>query len=140
MLQKYKEIFYGLLFGLGAAILDIMMDARAEGVGVGTEVTLHPAMLLYRSLFVLFGLILGWLLWQKNRRERDFRNLAETLKRFRQDYRGIALVMHTRLQVLLTRENLNLPQGAEELIRAAYQSSQELQNLVNTKLPADEFN
>jgi len=38
-------------------------------------------MLFYRVVFLLFGLVLGWLLWQKNKRERDFRRLAEALKR-----------------------------------------------------------
>ncbi|PYX63289.1 MAG: hypothetical protein DMG74_17580 [Acidobacteria bacterium] len=41
----------------------------------------HRPMLFYRVVFLLFGLVLGWLLWQKNKRERDFRRLAEALKR-----------------------------------------------------------
>ena len=32
MLQTYKEIFYGGLFGFGAAVLDTFMDARMEGL------------------------------------------------------------------------------------------------------------
>jgi hypothetical protein len=30
MLQKYKEIFYGGLFGFGAALLDTFMDSGAK--------------------------------------------------------------------------------------------------------------
>lgn len=137
MLQKYKEIFYGLVFGLGAAVIDSVIDAHAENLSLWDELVQHPGMLLYRALFVAFGLALGWLLWQKNKRERDFRDLAETLKRFRQDYGGVALLMHTKLQLLLTRRDPNLSDETETLIRIVYQSSQELQTLVNSKLPAE---
>jgi hypothetical protein len=109
MLQKYKEIFYGGLFGLGAGILDTVMDARMAGLSIGDEMVQYRPMLFYRTLFIFFGLALGWLLWQKNRRERDFRDLSEILKRFRQEYGAPAILMHAKLQVLLTRKDLHLP-------------------------------
>jgi hypothetical protein len=135
MLQKYKEIFYGILFGFGASILDSAMDARMEGLSFLDELVQHPLMLLYRALFILFGLALGWLLWQKNRREREFRDLAEILKQFRQEYGGPAVLMHTKLQVLLTRQDLHLSDEAAELVQFVYQQSQDLQSLVRKKLP-----
>ena len=136
MLQKYKEIFYGGLFGFGAAVLDTFMDAWMEGLSFRDELAQHGSMLFYRTLFILFGLALGWLLWQKNKREREFRDLSETLKRFRQEYDGPALLMHSKLQVLLTRKDLHLPVEAEELVRFVYQKSQDLQALVRNKLPS----
>jgi hypothetical protein len=135
MLQKYKEIVYGIFFGFGAAIIDTMMDARAEAHSFQDEIIQRPIMLLYRILFVFFGLALGWLLWQKNKRERDVRDLAETVKRFQQEYGKHALLLHANLQVLLTREDLNLSRETGELIGFVYQSSQELQKLAKEKLP-----
>ena len=135
MFQKYKEIFFGVLFGLAAAVIDSVLDARVEGLSLADELTLHRAMLLYRTFFVLLGLIFGWLLWQRNKRERDFRDLTEMLTRFRQAYGGAALVMHTKLQVLLTRQDLQLSKETEGLIRMVYEQSQDLQTLVNSKLP-----
>jgi len=84
MLQRYKEILFGLAFGIGAFLLDTNMDAAAGGNNFLEEVVAHPGMLLYRALFILLGLALGWLLWQRNRREREARQLAETLNRLRQ--------------------------------------------------------
>jgi hypothetical protein len=78
MLQKYKEIFYGGLFGLGAAVLDTFMDAWMEGLSFGDELVQHRPMLFYRVVFVLFGLALGWLLWQKNKRERQSRLIGDS--------------------------------------------------------------
>ena len=86
-----------------------------EGHSFWDELIQHRPMLFYRALFLLFGLVLGWLLWQKNKRERDFRRLAEALKRFHQDYGRDALLMHAKLQVLLTRPDLHLSPEAEEL-------------------------
>ncbi len=136
MLQKYKEIFYGGLFGLGAGILDTVMDARMEGLSLWDELVQHRPMLLYRTLFILFGLVLGWLLWQNNKRERELRDLSEILKRFRQEYEGPALLMHAKLQLLLTRKDLHLTDEAEELIQFVYQKSQELRGLARDKLPS----
>src|SRR5712692_4142118 len=103
MLNKYKEIFYGIVFGLGAGVIDSFIDARMEGLNFWDELIQHRAMLLYRTLFVLLGLAVGCLLWQKNKRECEFRDFAEMLKRFRPECGGLALLMHVKLQVLLTR-------------------------------------
>jgi hypothetical protein len=135
MLQKYKEILYGVAFGVGAAIIDTAMDAHIQGHGVWVEIIQHPPMLFYRSMFVFFGLALGWLLWQKNKRERDFRHLTRTLERFHRECGTNVLLLHTKLQVLLTRNDLRLPHEAEELVQFAYQRSQALQTLLKEKLP-----
>jgi hypothetical protein len=135
MLHKYKEIAYGAAFGMGAVIMDTAMDAHIEGQSFWAELVGRPTMLLYRTLFLVFGLILGWLLWQKNKRERDFRNLSETLKRFHEQYGRNALLMHTKLQVILTKQDLHLSPEAEELIQFVYQRSQELQALAKERLP-----
>ena len=137
MLHKYKEIFYGLLFGVGAAVLDTFMDARIGQQSFLFELVQYRTMVFYRFIFVLFGLTLGWLLWQKNRRERDARHLTETLKRFQREYGAAAVLIHAKLQVLLTRRNLNLSHDAEQLIRSAYEQSQALQALLKEKLPTE---
>ena len=93
-------------------------------------------MLIYRTLFILFGLALGWLLWKNNKREREFRNLSDIVRRFRQQYDGPALLMHAKLQLLLTRQDLHFSDEAEELTRFIYQQSQILQALVRDELPS----
>ena len=137
MLQKYKEIFYGVLFGLGACTIDTVMHARMENTSFWIEmVQPQPEMIFYRALFILFGVALGWLLWQKNKRERDFRHLAETVEKFHRDLCAPALLMHTKLQVLLTRQDLQLSREAEEVVRFAYERSREIQALAKGRLPS----
>ena len=138
MLQKYKEIMYGVLFGTGAVIMDTLMDAWMDGHGFWTELIERRPMLLYRLLFILYGLVLGLLLWQRNSRERDFRNLAEAFRRLRLECGKIAVLMHANLQVLLTRDDLRMSHEAEELVRSMYQESQELQSVVKEKSPLPE--
>jgi len=132
MLTSYKEIVYGIIFGVGAAFLDMLMDARAEGQSFLGEIGSHPAMLLYRILFVLGGFLFGWLLWKNNKRERDIRELMEGLRHFHQEYEARAVVLHTDLQVLLTK-NLHLSPEAEQLIRSAYEKSRELQTVAKQR-------
>jgi len=137
MFQKYKEIFYGILFGLGASTIDTVMHARMENTSFWIEmVHPQPAMIFYRVLFFLFGVALGWLLWQKNKRERDFRHLAETVEKFHRDLCAPALLMHTKLQVLLTSEDLHLSHEAEEVVRFAYERSREIQALAKERPPS----
>ena len=132
MLSNYKEIVYGVAFGLGAAALDTMIDARAAGESFFGGIGNHPGMMLYRALFVLFGLLVGWLLWRNNTREREVRLLMEKLHSFHQQYEGQAVVLHADLQLLLTR-NLNLPPEDEALLRNTYDKSRELQTIARQR-------
>ena len=135
MFQRYKEIFFGLAFGVGAALIDTGMDAAANGNSLLDEVSEHPGMLLYRAAFIALGLALGWLLWQRNRRERDFRHLTETLRRIQQDWGTQAILLRSTLQTMLTRDDLHLSEGASQLVHQAYLRSQELQRLAEQKPP-----
>ena len=132
MLSNYKEIVYGVVFGLGAAALDTLIDARGAGESFFAGIGNHPGMFLYRILFVLYGLLIGWLLWKNNQREREVRQLMEKLHSFHQQYEAMAVVLHANLQVLLTR-NLKLPPENEALLRDTYEKSRELQTLARQR-------
>jgi len=136
MLQRYTEIFYGLLFGLGASLIDVSMHASMEQQGFWTAL-LRPqlAMAAYRGSFIAFGLVLGWLLWRKNKVERDFRSLLETVEQFRRGISAPALLIQTKLQLLLTRGDLHLPPEAGEMVRFAYEKSREIVALAQEKFP-----
>jgi hypothetical protein len=135
MLQNYKEIFFGLAFGIGAVLIDTGMDATANGNSLMDEVAEHPGMLLYRAVFIIFGLALGWVLWQRNRREREYRQMAETLRRIQQECATQAMVLRSTLQNLLIRDDVHLSDGASQLVQHAYQKTQELQRIAELKLP-----
>ena len=139
MLQSYKEIFYGLLFGLGAGIIDADMHARMENSSFWKElVQPRPSMVFYRVLFLFFGLALGWLLWQKNKRERDFRRLKENVDRLHREIAGPAMLMHTKLQLLLTKKEWQLCRDAEDAVRFVYEKSLQIQAMTKERLPAAE--
>jgi H+/Cl- antiporter ClcA len=129
MLQKYKEIFYGLAFGILAVVLDTALDATAEGRNYAGQVAAHPAMMLYRLSFILLGLAFGYLLRRNHKRERELRHLTEILQRVKHQCATQALLMSSKLQVLLTRDDLHLSDEDQRLLREAYQNSQELQRM-----------
>lgn len=135
MLKNHKEVFYGLLFGLGASLIDVFMHASMGQQGLWAEL-FHPAplMVAYRLILIVFGLALGWLLWRKNRVERDFRRLAETVDRFQREIRQPAYLIHAKLQLFLTRNDLDLPLEAQQMIRYAYEKSREIGDLAQERL------
>jgi predicted histidine transporter YuiF (NhaC family) len=134
MLQKYREIFYGVIFGFGAACLDTFIDAQIEGNSFWDEVTQHSSRMLYRAIFLLFGLVIGWLVWRNRRRERDLRRLITSAEQLHHGCSKEALLINTKIQVLLTRDDFHLSPEAQELLRAVYERSRELQALVQEKL------
>lgn len=134
MLQEYKEIFFGIAFGIGAFVIDTAMDAAAEGKSYFGELSAHPSMILYRAVFILLGLVFGWLLWQKNRRERKYRRLREALHKLQQDCGTQTLLLGSTLQTLLTRDELRLSEDARRLVHNAYQMSQELRRLTEANV------
>lgn len=137
MFQRYKEIFFGLLFGLGAGVIDATMHARMEQASFWIQlVRPQPAMVFYRVLFVVLGAALGWLLWQNNRRERDFRSLKETVERFQRTVAGPALLMHAELQhLLMKKQDFQLSPQAETAIQSVLNKSTEVQTIAREILP-----
>ena len=124
MLRHYKEIFYGLLFGLGAAFIDTFVDATTEhkafwDFGLG--------MIFYRGLFVLFGFILGWLLWRNNQSEREFRLVIASIQKLQTDIDRPAVIIHAQAQLLLTKSQL--PPEIEVIVRSIHEQSLKLQSV-----------
>lgn len=135
MLQNYKEIFFGLAFGIGAVLIDTFMDATADGNSLVDEVTEHPAMLLYRAVFIVLGLGLGWLLWKNNQRERRYRQFAHTLRTIQQESEKQTLLLRSTLQNLLIRDDVSLSDAASQMVQNAYQQTTELQRIFDLKPP-----
>jgi uncharacterized protein HemX len=135
MFQKYKEIFFGLAFGIGAFLIDTAMDASAGGNTLLNEIVEHPGMLAYRVIFIALGLGLGWVLWQRNRREREFRQLEEMLRKLQHECASQSLLLRATLQNLMIRDDMHLSDAASQLVQEAYQRSQELQRIAEQKLP-----
>ena len=126
MLRRYKEIFYGLIFGLGAACIDTFVDAWMQhsafwAFGLG--------MLLYRALFVLFGLILGWLLWRNNQSEREFRSLIDTVQKLQANIGPPTVIIHAQTQLLLTKSGGETPPQIEMIVRSIHEQSMKLQSI-----------
>lgn len=137
MLTRYREIFFGLMFGLAAVLIDISMHAGMQGHSFAEEL-LHPetAMLYYRILFLAFGIVLGFLLWKKNKRERESRDLARAFDELGREIAAPSIIIHTQAQLLLTREHPALPPEAESAVRTIYEQSKRLQSLTNRRPPA----
>lgn len=102
MLNRFREILYGGLFGLVAAAIDIAMHTRMAGHGLVEELLQpHPGMMFYRILYLVFGTVLGWMLWQRNDKERAFRDQLGQFRDLIDLFDGHATVIYTDAQMLL---------------------------------------
>ena len=126
MLKGHREIFYGLMFGVRAALLDTLIDAIVQEKPF-LDVPIF--MILYRFLFILFGLLLGWLLWRKNTSEREFRSLQDEVQELRHRIGAPTTVIHTQAQLLLGRDAAQLSPQVQSVVRTIYEQSQKLQSI-----------
>ena len=135
MLNRYKEIFYGLFLGLGAWAIDAMMHAKQEGGSFWSEfVHVHGGTLLYRSFFIAFGLALGWLLWTRSSREREFRRLSEIYERFHREVADPAFLIHAKCEELLWLNDSELPAKTKESVRFVYDKVRIIESLAKERL------
>ena len=126
MSRRYKEIFYGLIFGLGAACIDTFVDARTQQRAFWD---FDLGMTLYRALFVVFGFFLGWLLWRNNQSERELRSLIAAVQKLQANIEPPTLIIHTQTHLLLTKSGIALPPEIEVIIRSIYEQSSKLQSI-----------
>jgi hypothetical protein len=129
--RNYKEIGFGVLFGLGASLIDISMHSSMENRPWIDEF-IHPSllMLLYRFMFLLLGITLGVLLWQRNRVERDSRRYAALLGDLRRDLAGPSMILHTNLQLMLTRHQAELTPPLRQIVELSYENSKVVQRVL----------
>jgi len=132
VLRRHREIFYGLLFGFGAAVIDTFIDSKTQDksfwdVSIG--------MTLYRFCFVIFGFVLGWLLWRKNESERGFRSLQDQIQSLQKEIGAPITVIHAQTQLLLGGSGLQLSPEVQSVIRIIYEQSQKLQSINREKHP-----
>lgn len=135
MLNRYKEIFYGLLLGFGAWIIDAVMHAHMNNKSFWEEL-IRPevSMLFYRTLVVTFGAALGWSLWRVNKREREFRRLAEIYERFHREVADPAFLIHANCEELLWLNESELPAKARDSVRFVYDKVRSIQSLAKERL------
>ena len=128
MFSRYKELFYGVLFGVGAIAIDLLMHARISKHEFTDEVLdWQPAVLVYRTVFLAFGVALGWLLWRNNRREREFRKMQEHLARLKEQTSASTTLAYSKLQVILMRSDIEL--AAPETLNLLHAMRDDLKQL-----------
>ena len=130
-LGTYKEIVFGISFGIGASLIDVAMHATmGEGDWLAELTRPSLVMAVYRTLFLLLGIGLGVLLWQRNRKERDFRQLLASFDALRRGLAAPSMLVHTNLQLLLTSYQSHFPPDASQLISTAYENSRAIQRVL----------
>lgn len=133
MILRYKEIFYGVLFGLGAVVIDVVMHSRMSNRSLWEGLTtVNPEMMFYRVLFLVFGSTTGWFMWRSNQRERDFRALEDRFSQFRSRLAPLVTMTYSRLQLALTHpESDTLSKELAEALQAVYQDLRRLKSAIS---------
>ena len=127
VLNRFREILYGGLIGLVAAAIDIAMHARMAGHGLVEEfLQPQPRMTFYRMLYLVFGTGFGWMLWQRNGKERAFRDQLGQFRDLIDLFDGHATVIYTNAQMLLMRSADPPPEDAVKRVRELYDHMQKI--------------
>ena len=137
--SSHKEILFGVIFGMGAALIDVTMHSSMSNRAWLDEF-LQPSlvMLLYRVMFLLLGISLGVLLWQRNRVERDSRRWAARFTDLKKNLAGPSIVVHTNLQLLLTRHHVELPNQLLQIVESTYENSKLVQQVLTNASTIEE--
>jgi hypothetical protein len=128
---KYKEVIFGVSFGIGASLIDVAMHASMADSDLFSELV-HPTLVMaaYRILFLTFGVGLGWLLWLKNRRERAFRELSLSFEALRRNLLAPSMLAHVNLETLLMQYGAGLSDDALAVVRTAFEKSSIVQRIL----------
>lgn len=129
MIRRYKELWFGLSFGLGAVLIDAAMHAQMSRQSFMEELlSLNLEMAVYRILFLGFGLSLGWLLWRNNRQEREFRAIQSAFRHLRAEVTPVLVMNYSRIQVLFLRPELSSSsEEVQSMLRALHADIRKLQ-------------
>lgn len=135
MLARYKEIYFGIALGIGALLIDASMHSSMDRRPFFEELV-HPGstMLFYRGLYLVYGAAIGGLLWQRNKREREFRRLAEIYERFHREVADPAFLIHAKCEELLWLDDSELPAKAKESVRFVYDKVRTIESLAKERL------
>jgi hypothetical protein len=122
-LRRYKEIFYGLLLGVAMWVTDAAMHAQLgveiNSKGLANEL-LHPGttQFLFRSVFVVISLILGWSLWHSNWRERELRALEDAIVAFHRQLDSPAMRIVSHIRMLQGRPSVTRDDVAQNIAQS----------------------
>jgi len=84
---------------------------------------------------VIFGFVLGWLLWRKNESERGFRLLQDQIQSLQKEMGAPLTLIHAQAQLLLVGSRQQLPPEVQSVIRIIYEQCQKLQSINREKHP-----
>lgn len=129
MFSRYKEVWYGLAFGIGAVLIDIVMHGRMQGRDVAEEFA-SPDMLIYRIGFLAFGGTVGWMLWRHNRREREFRKMQDRVEQLAHQASATVTLTYAKLQMVLTRPDATCSPETMTILRSMAEELQRLRHVV----------
>ncbi len=132
MLRKFKEIWFGVLFGVGAVVIDAAMHAQMSRHSFLDELAAPSVeMIFYRVIFLAFGCVLGWLLWRNSRQEREVRWHKEVFQRFRSDLRPLLVMSYSRLELILTRpESASFSREVIDILQTLHEDIRRMKSAV----------
>ena len=120
MLNRYKEILFGILLGAAMWIIDAAMHAElgtdVHSHGFWTELfEPHPTAILFRLVYFVLATAFGVYLWRANWREREVRALEQAVIAFQRQLDAPALRILGAARQLQNRNSIQLDETAERL-------------------------
>jgi len=135
MVKRYQEIWCGAGFGFGIWMLDAILNASGRGQwGWGTFVeelvVSDSPRLLFRILFLVVALGLGYSIWLSRERARRIRDLQQAINAFQFQIANPLLLILGYSSTLSLKEGWPASREAVEMISEIHLNSQKLDQIV----------
>lgn len=135
MVKRYQEIWCGAGFGLGIWILDAVLNASGRGqwgwVNFVEELVVSDSpRLLFRILFLVVSLGLGYSIWLSRKRARRIRDLQQAMNALQFQTANPLLLILGYSSTLSLKEGWPASREAVEMLSEIHLNSQKLNQIV----------
>lgn len=135
MARRYREIWCSVGIGFGAWALDAILNTSGRnqwgwGAFVEEQVVSDSPRLLFRILFLMVSLGLGYSLWLSRERERQIRDLQQTMNSLQFQIANPLLLIVGYCSILSLKEGWPASREAIEIVSEIRLNSQRLSEVV----------
>lgn len=140
MIERYKEIYYGIAIGISMWVLDAMMHASMHG-HLGWHSFLQELLandvtqVFFRCLFVMVSVAFGYALWRSNKRKLQVQDLQAAIDAFHRQTINPLMLISGYASLLSLKEGWPASREDIDLVREIQLNARKINEVINKMQP-----